>query len=177
MILYSKKLLMLHDDVKVDKILPQAWGKLKSFGVSVNADDKNRTETPKRSFCFVTDIGAFAVCCDYDTIIPTKEEILSANFVVDVFNNKYNGAFYTTPKNSETSGLPVNGWYPAKYEEWSDRIVWLYDEVVVRNIRKTSLAIWGWKSEYLNVGKQYSYKIIDDKMLIYYQNNLILTLY
>ena len=177
MILHSKKLLMLHDDVKVDKILPQAWGKLKSFGVSVNADDKNRTNTPKRSFCFVTDIGAFAVCCDYDTIIPTKEEILTANFVVDVFNDKYNGAFFTSYKTSETTGLPINGWYPAQYKQLSDRIGWYYDNIGVRSIRYFTLSLWGWKKEYLDVGKQYSYKIIDDKMLIYYQNKLILTLY
>ncbi|MBR6515435.1 MAG: hypothetical protein IKT40_01120 [Bacilli bacterium] len=178
MILYSKNLLMEQkDEIDADKILPIEWGTLKSFGVSVGPDDEKHTDDPKRSFCFVTDKGAFAVSCNYSSIIPTKEEILSANFVEGSFDNKYNGAFYTTTKNSATTGLKVNGWYPAKYEQWEDRIVWLYGDTVVRNVRNTTLSLWGWKNEYLTIGNNYTYKITDNKMLIYCLDKLVLTLY
>lgn len=178
MILYSKNLLMEQKDkVDADKILPVEWGTLKSFGMSVGPDDEKRTDKPKRDFCFVTDKGAFAVSCAYSSIIPTTEEILSAIFVEGSFDDKYNGAFYTTTKNSATTGLNANGWFPAKYEQWKDRIIWFYGDTVVRNVSGTTLNFWGWKKEYLTMGGNYTYKIIDNKMLIYYLGKLVLTLY
>lgn len=177
MILYSKNLLMAQEKEDVDKILPVEWGKIRSFGVSVGPDDEKRTDKPKRDFCFVTDKGAFAVSCAYSSIIPTKEEILSAIFVEGSFDDKYNGAFYTTTKNSATTGLKINGWFPAIYEQRSKGLIWYYKDKPVRSISGTTLGFWGWKNEYLIMGGNYTYKIIDNKMLIYYLGKLILTLY
>lgn len=183
MILYSKNLLMAQENEDADKILPVEWGKIKSFGVSVGPDDEKGTDTPKRDFCFVTDKGAVAISCPYNTIIPTKEQILAGFFVEGDFSDKYNGAFYTTNVNSATSGLPVKHWCPAVYENWYEsgskvsRIVWLYKDKVVRNVRGSTLGFWGWKSEYLYMGNNYTYKIINNKMYIYYLNTLVLTLY
>ena len=183
MILYSKNLLMAQENEDADKILPVEWGKLKSFGVSVGPDDEKGTDTPKKDFCFVTDKGAFAVSCKYSSIVPTKEEILSAFFVEGSFDDRYNGAFYTTNVNSATSNLPIKQWCPAIYENWYtsnskvSRIVWFYNDKVVRNVTANTLMFWGWKSEYLYMGNNYTYKIINNKMLIYYLGNLVLTLY
>ena len=176
MILYSKNLLMEQKDkIDVDKILPVEWGTLKSFGVSINAADDKGQDIPTKSFCFVTDKGAFAINCSYDTIIPTKAQILSGYFVEGVFTEEFNGAFYTTSVNK--GDLPIKTWCPAIYEILSDRIVWYYFDKIVRNIRNTTLSFWGWTNEMLNVGNNYTYKIIEGIMYIYYKENLVLKIY
>ena len=164
--LFSKILLLLKkadDVIETHKDIPITWGTLKYFGVSVvPTDDIPNRNAPKRAFCFVTDKGAFAVTTDYNTIIPTIPEILSAYFVEGSFDIMYNGAFYTTSTNGPRNNLPVGKWCPAKFEKQSGRIAWYYQNDLVRNIVNATLTMWGWKSQYYSIGTDYTYKIVED---------------
>lgn len=174
MILYSKNLLMAQEKEDVNKILPVEWGKLKSFGVSVSpSDHKSDPGTPTKSFCFVTDKGAFVVNTSINTIIPTTDQLLSAYFIQNTYTEEFNGGIY----NVGNANAPKNVWCPVIYKVLIDRYAWFYFEECIRNVRFTTLARWGWDRKYDNLGKDYTYKIVNNKMLIYYLGNLVLTLY
>lgn len=169
MILYSKNLLMEQkDEINTDKILPVEWGTLKSFGVSAVPADDVRGSYAKKCFTFITDKGGFSVVNSMNTQIPTIDEILSANFVEKVYTNEYNGAIFWTD----------NKWTPAVSVDMPDRIAYKIDDIVKRNIRHTTLRLWGWRDGNLSTKIDgYSYNIAQDNTLsIFYNNSLVLKL-
>lgn len=166
MILYSKNLLMdQKDEIDADKILPVEWGTLKSFGVSAVPADDVSGDYAKKCFTFVTDKGAFSIITQMSVINPTIDDIKSATFFSGDYSTDYNGAVFIN-----------NLWNPAVSKDLSDRIAYYINNVVKRNIRFTTLAMWNWRNGYKSTKIDgYTYKIDNSNtLLIYYNNNLVL---
>ena len=175
MLLLSKYLLNLYDvkeepkpeEIKVDFTIPPSWGPFISFGVSAVPADDVSGHYAKKAFCFVTDLGAFVVVTAMNTTFPSSSELQNAKFFEGSYKNTYNGAVYYQ-----------NVWEPAISKDLSDRIAYYQGETVMRNIRHTTLARWGWRDgNYSTKIIGYSYTIDqNDVKSFYYNNNLVMTI-
>lgn len=146
----------------LDKILPKEWGVLQSFGVSAVPADDVRGSYARKCFCFVTDKGAFSVVTDMNNDIVSREEILNASFYEGEYTSEYNSAWY----------YGNNDWEPAIAEDASDRINYYVGGKVVRNIRHSTLDMWGWRDGYNScVIDGYTYTLDDNGVMIVYYND------
>ncbi len=153
--------------VMFDTIIPSQLGKLKSFGVSAVAADDVDGAYAKKCFCFVTENGAFVIVKDMDDVAPTIDEIKNTTFYTGDYTDHDSAVWHLQEK-----------WEPAIAETAKDRINYYVNGKVVRNIRFSTLDVWGWRDGNLShVIDGYTYTIDNNgKMFLYYNGELVLDL-
>ena len=151
----------------MDKIIPEEWGQLQSFGISAVPADDVRGSYARKCFCFVTDKGSFVIIKDMDDVVPTTKELKEATFYEGNYENHNSAWWYGQEE-----------WEPAIAETIADRINYYVNGEVVRNIRFSTLEVWGWRDGNLShVIDGYTYNVDEDgKMSLYYDNELVLEL-
>ncbi len=149
------------------KITPDSWGKIVGAGISAVPADDVRGDYALKCLCIRTENGAVAITFDMDTDIPSVETILAGNFVTGDYSSEYNSGFY------------LNGnWMPAIAKDLTDRIAYYQGDVCKRNIRHTTLRMWGWRDGNLStVVDGYSFFVSNDGTLtINYNGVTVLSL-
>lgn len=129
----------------------EKWGDVISTAMSaVPRDDLNLGNDNRAGYCLLTRTtkGALVTVFDVNSSkMPLESEIISSDFSSEILSYDYN------------SGVYYNGkWEPAIAKDLSDRIAYYQGATVMRNIRHTTLARWGWRDG------NYSTVVDNDKM-------------
>ena len=116
------------------KNIPDSWGTIRSFGISVVPADDVNGQFAKKAFCLVTDNGAVAVVFDYGRDLPTVDEINNGNFVNGSYSPAYNSAYW------------AGQWRPAIAKDDPDGICYYEGGTPKALVNYDDLGIWpGWQ--------------------------------
>ena len=150
-----------------EKIIPDEWGKIIGAGISAVPADDLKGSYARKCFTLRTEKGAVAIVFDMEDEMPSVSNIISGNFVEGSFGSEYNSAYWNGSQ-----------WNPAAAEDWSDRLAWLANGEVRRNLRHTTLAVWGWRDgNYSTVVEGYTFSTSNDGVLtVSYGGEVILQL-
>ena len=156
----------------IEKIIPDAWGKIIGAGISaVPADDVNG-DFAKKCFTLRTEKGAVAIVFDMAAEMPSVSNVLSGNFVEGNFNAAFNSGYWRN-----------GAWQPGIAEDWSDRLVWKNQDsedlsAVVRNLRHSTLSMWDWRDgNFSTVVNGYTFTVTNDGLLtVTYNGEVVLQL-
>ena len=122
--------------VEVEKILPPEWGKIVGADISaVPADDEDK-DIDKKCLIIRTELGAVTVVFPREECLPEVADIVVANFTEGNFDESYDSAIYLE-----------NNWSPASAADAKDRLNYLIDGKVRRNIRYSTLDKWDWQNK------------------------------
>lgn len=147
----------------IEKIIPDAWGKIIGAGISAVPTDPNG-ESAQKCLTIRTDKGAVAIPFSMNADMPSVSSILSGYFVEGNFGAEYNSGYYTTSVNHGSYDL--GKWAPAIARDLSDRIAYYRGDTVVRNIRTTTLSMWNWRGGNLStVVDGYVFSVSDNGVL------------
>ena len=126
----------------------EEWGDVIGTGMSaVPRDDIGKS---KAGYCLLTRTTKGCLITIFEPNkdkMPTISEILNSHFGTTSATADYNSAVYYN-----------NEWLPAIAKDLKDRIAYYIGEEVRRNIRFTTLAMWGWRDG------NYSTVVENDKM-------------
>lgn len=129
-----------------DSIIDLNCGLIKTVSVTAVPADDVGGHYAKKCMCITAEYGAIAVPFGYDSLAPSAGQVANA-----YRDTSYNGTdildsgYFTTEANKGEL-YPVGTWCPAKAEDLSDRIAYYrYDGTLVRNVRNSSLSLWGWR--------------------------------
>ena len=146
-----------------DKILPLEWGQIEGAGISAVPADAYRGSYAMKCLTIRTEHGAVAVVFDMEEEFPSFEDITNAFFVEGNFGEEYNGGVY----------LKEN-WEPAISVDMDDRIAYFQGDTCMRNVRFTTLEIWGWRDGNLStVVENYHFQAEDGLLSVYYDGECI----
>lgn len=155
----------------VTSIIKLDAGLIKTVSVTAVPADDIGGSYAKKCLCITTDMCAIAVPFSFDSLAPSAGQLQEAyqDWSYDG-STELNSGYYTTETNK--GDYPVNTWCPARAEDLSDRIgYYRSDGTVVRNIRNTTLAIWGWRDgNYSTKVDGYTYSINDNDICTLYYN-------
>ena len=145
------------DDDLGDKILPLEWGNIVGAGISAVPADAFRGSYAMKCLTIRTEHGAVAVVFDMEEDLPSFEDITGAFFVEGNFSEEYNGGVYLKER-----------WEPAISVDMDDRIAYFQGDTCMRNVRFTTLEIWGWRDGNLStVVENYHFQAEDGLLSIY----------
>ncbi len=151
------------------KNIPDAWGTIRNFGVSVVPADDVNGHFAKKAFCLVTDSGAVAVVLDYNRDLPTVDEINKGHFVKGSYDASYNSAYWDKTQNL---------WKPAVARD-EQKGIYYYDHNVKKAIvTYVDLGIWnGWQHGKTTVVTGYSISVQNGVLSVKAPNGSTLQLF
>ncbi|MBQ8870670.1 MAG: hypothetical protein IJ019_04770 [Alphaproteobacteria bacterium] len=149
-----------------EKVLPPEWGIIMGADISaVPADDEDK-DMDKKCLLIRTNLGAVTVVFPREEVLSEVEDIVAGNFTKGNFDESYNSAIYVD-----------DNWCPASAVDSKDRLEYLVDGVVKRNLRYTTLRKWDWqnKDDYFSTKVSgYDFKVEDGVLNIYYGGEQVL---
>lgn len=129
----------------VSTIIDLNCGLIKTVSVTAVPADDVGGHYAKKCLCITTSECAIAVPFSFDSLAPSDGQILGAYKDLTYDGTAaLNSGYFTSDTNK--GDYPVNTWCPARAEDLSDRIgYYRSDGTGVRNIRNTTLSLWGWR--------------------------------
>ncbi len=147
----------------IEKIIPDAWGKILGAAISAVPTDPNGSSAQK-CICIRTDKGAVAIPFSMNANVPEVSSILSGYFVEGNFGAEYNSGYYTTSVNHGSYDL--GKWAPAIAKDEADRISYFNGNTKVRVIRHSTLNMWDWRGGNLStVVDGYEFSVSNEGVL------------
>ena len=147
----------------IEKIIPDAWGKILGAAISAVPTDPNGSSAQK-CICIRTDKGAVAIPFSMNANVPSVSSILSGYFVEGNFSAEYNSGYYTNANNHGSYDL--GKWAPAIAKDEADRISYFSGNTKVRVIRHSTLNMWNWRGGNLStVVDGYEFSVSNEGVL------------